>query len=81
VRARLAPLIPVAFPGGRPRKIDMQTAMNAIPYSLRTGCPASSFPPRSMVYNMFRKFQRDGIWPSWFSTDTPAPPMARADLG
>ena len=37
---------------------------------------------RSMVYvyNMFHKFQRDGIWPSWSSTDTPALPAARTDL-
>jgi putative transposase len=27
---RLAPLIPPALPGGRPRKIDMRAAMNAI---------------------------------------------------
>ena len=55
--------------GGRPRKIGMRAAMNAIPYSLRTGrpgryLPRDRFPPRSMVYNMFRRFQRDGVWPS-----------------
>jgi putative transposase len=37
--ARLEPLIPPARPGGRPRKTDMRTAMNAILYLLRTGCP------------------------------------------
>jgi putative transposase len=37
--ARLAPLIPPASPGGRPRKTDMRAAMNAILYLLRTGCP------------------------------------------
>jgi putative transposase len=30
--ARLAPLIPEASPGGRPRKTDMRAAMNAIYY-------------------------------------------------
>jgi putative transposase len=63
--ARLAPLIPEASPGGRPRKTDMRAAMNAILYLLRTGCPylpRDSFPPRSTVYNIFRKFQRDGVW-------------------
>src|SRR6516225_2888156 len=65
--ARLAPLIPEALPGGRPRKTDMRAAMNAILYLLRTGCPwrylpRDSFPPRSTVYNIFRKFQRDGVW-------------------
>jgi transposase len=65
--ARLEPLIPGAPPGGRPRKTDMRAAMNAILYLLRTGCPwrylpRDGFPPRSMVYNIFRKFQRDGVW-------------------
>jgi transposase len=36
-------------------------------YLLRTGCPwrylpRDGFPPRSMVYNTFRKFQREGAW-------------------
>jgi putative transposase len=65
--ARLEPLIPAATPGGRPRKTDMRAAMNAILYLLRTGCPwrylpSDGFPPRSTVYNIFRKFQRDRVW-------------------
>ena len=65
--AVLAPLIPQAAPGGRPRKTDMRQAMNAIFYLLRTGCPwrylpRDGFPPRSTVYNIFRKFQADGTW-------------------
>jgi putative transposase len=45
----------------------MRAAMNAIFYLLRTGwpwryLPADSFPPRSTVYNIFRKFQREGVW-------------------
>ena len=64
--ARLEPLIPPARPGGRPRKTDMRAAVNAILYLLRTGCPwrylpRESFPPRSTVYNIFRKFQCDGV--------------------
>ena len=63
--ARLEPLIPAALPGGRPRKTDMRAAMNAILYLLRTGCPwrylpRDSFPPRSTVYNISGKFQREG---------------------
>src|ERR1700722_2603563 len=65
--AHLEPLIPPADPGGRPRKTDMRAAMNAIFYLLRTGCPwrylpREPFPPRSTVYNIFRKFQREGAW-------------------
>jgi putative transposase len=64
---RLAGLIPAAKPGGRPRRTDMRAAMNAILYLLRTGCPwrylpRDGFPPRSTVYNIFRKFQREGVW-------------------
>ena len=63
----LEPLIPDATPGGRPRKTNMRLAMNAILYLLRTGCPwrylpRDGFPPRSTVYNIFRKFQADGTW-------------------
>jgi hypothetical protein len=34
----LAPLIPTAKPGGRPRTTDMREVVNAILYSLRSGC-------------------------------------------
>jgi len=65
--AWLEPLIPPASPSGRPRKTDMRAAMNAILYLLRTGCPwrylpRYGFPPRATVYNIFRKFQREGVW-------------------
>src|SRR5438105_10032124 len=45
----------------------MRAAMNAMLYLLRTGCPwryppRDGFPPRSTVYNIFRKFQREGVW-------------------
>lgn len=65
--SRLEALIPDAKPGGRPRKTDMRAAMNAILYLLRTGCPwrylpRDGFPPRSTVYNIFRGFQRQGVW-------------------
>ena len=64
--ARLKPLIPPATPGGQPRQTDMRAALNAIFYLLRTGCPwryspRGDFPPRSTVYNIFRKFQREGV--------------------
>jgi hypothetical protein len=48
----------------------MRAAMNAIFYLLRTGCPwrdlpRDPFPPRSMVYNIFRKFQHEGSPAAW----------------
>jgi putative transposase len=65
--AMLEPLIPTAKHGGRPRKTNMRAAINAILYLLRTGCPwrylpRDGFPPRSTDYNIFRNFQRDGVW-------------------
>ena len=62
-RVRLEGLIPPATLGGRPRKTDMRAAMNGLFYPLRTGCPwrylpGDPLPPRSKVYNIFRKFQR-----------------------
>ena len=58
---------PAAKHGGRPRKTGMRAAINAILYLLRTGCPwrylpRDGFPPRSTVYNIFRNFQKDGVW-------------------
>src|ERR1700675_4209238 len=63
--ARLEPLVPAAKTGGRPAQTGMRAAMNAIFYLLRTGCPwrylpRDPFPARSTVYNIFRKFQREG---------------------
>ena len=47
-------------------KTDMRAAMNAIFYLLRTGCPWRYLSRdeflRSTVYNIFRKFQKDGVW-------------------
>lgn len=66
--AVLAPLIPPAKPGGRPRGTDMRSAMEALFYLLRTGCPwrylprDGRFPPRTTVYNIFRGLGRDGAW-------------------
>src|SRR5208337_1998077 len=37
-RALIAPMLPAARPGGRPRKINIRAVLNAIFYLLRTGC-------------------------------------------
>jgi len=63
----LEPLIPPAKPGGRPRETNIREAINAILYLLRTGrqwryLPREGFPPRSTVYNIFRNFQKAGVW-------------------
>ena len=38
VWALIAPMLPAARPGGRPRKINIRAVLNAIFYLLRTGC-------------------------------------------
>ena len=56
---QLAPLIPAARKGGRPRTTDMREALNELLYLLRTGCQwrylPKDFPPRSTVCNILRQ--------------------------
>ena len=62
----LAPLIPTAKPGGRPRTTDMREVVNAILYSLRSGCQwrmlPPDFPPHQTVYHYFRTWRQAGVW-------------------
>ena len=62
----LAPLIPEAKPGGRPRTTDIREVVNAIFYLLRTGCAWRLLPhdlPRwQTVYAYFRTWENDGTW-------------------
>jgi hypothetical protein len=56
--AFLAPLIPPAKVGGRPRSTDMREVVNAVFYVLRGGCQwrllPKDFPPYQTVYDYFR---------------------------
>ena len=62
----IAPWIPPAKGGGRPRGHSMREVVNAMLYVVRTGCSwrqlPHDFPPRETVYRFFRFFQRDGTW-------------------
>lgn len=62
----VAPLIPAAKPGGRPRKYDMREVLNGILYVNREGCRWRALPhdlPHwKTVYNFFRAFEADGTW-------------------
>ena len=53
--ALLAPFIPPAQPGGRPRTIEMREVLNAIFYILRSGCARRllphEFPKWKTVYH------------------------------
>ena len=54
-RDLVAPLIPPAKRGGRPRKVDVREVPNAILHVLSTGCQwnalPSDLPPRSTVWD------------------------------
>jgi putative transposase len=64
--ARIAPLLPKAKPGGRPRKVDLHGVVNAILYVNRTGCQWRALPkdygPWSTAYDYFRKWRAAGVW-------------------
>src|SRR5947209_2063938 len=64
--ALLAPLIPPARPGGRPRKVNMREVVNAIFYRNREGCTwralPHDFPVWRTVYNYFEWWRDCGIW-------------------
>lgn len=52
----LAPFIPPAQPGGRPRTTDMREVLNAIFYILRGGCAW-----RLLPHDFAQLFRRDCI--------------------
>lgn len=64
--ALLAPLIPPAKPGGRPRSVAVRRIVNGIFYVLRTGCAWRYLPreygPWSTVYSYLRRWRLDGTW-------------------
>jgi len=64
--AILAPLVPAAKPGGRPRSVEVRAVVNAIFYHLRNGGTWRSLPhdrpPWKTVYHSFRAWRLDGTW-------------------
>jgi transposase len=64
--ALLAPFIPPAVPGGRPRSTDMREVCNAIFYLLRGGCAwrllPHEFPKWKTVYHYQRAWRMSGLW-------------------
>jgi putative transposase len=62
----IAPLLPPARPGGRPRKTDVRAVVNGIFYLNREGCTwralPHDFPPWKTVYNYFAAWNEDGTW-------------------
>jgi putative transposase len=62
----IAPMLPLARPGGRPRTTNIRAVLNAIFYLLRTGCQwrllLREFPAWSTVYHYFRDWKNAGVW-------------------
>src|SRR5688572_10286019 len=62
----IAPLLPAAVAGGRPRRTDLRAVLNAIFYILRTGCQwrllPREFPAWGTVYHYFRTWKISGVW-------------------
>jgi transposase len=60
----LAPLIPPAKRGGRPREVDIRAVIGGLLYVLETGCPwrhlPKDFPPKSTVHGYFELWAWDG---------------------
>jgi len=71
--ATLEPLIPPAYPGGRPRKTDLREVANALFYHAREGCSWRALPhdfgiPWKTVYNYFQWWTWDGTWQTILDT-------------
>ena len=64
--AIIAPLLPAAHPGGRPRTTDLRAILNALFYQQRTGCQwrylPREFPPWPTVWTYFRQWRNNGTW-------------------
>ena len=64
--ALLAPLVPDARPGGRPRTHSTRDLVDAMLYVLRGGIAwralPHEYPPWQTVYYYFRRWQGDGTW-------------------
>lgn len=64
--ALVAPHIPAAWRGGRPRTVDARELVNAMRYVARTGVPwralPTDFPHFRTVYYHYRQWIRLGVW-------------------
>jgi transposase len=64
--ARLEPLLPRGIKPGRPQVWTRRQLIDGIRWRTRTGAPWRDVPecygPWDRVYDLFRRWQRDGIW-------------------
>jgi putative transposase len=64
--ALIAPLLPPAKPGGRPRTVDLREVLNTLFYQARTSCQWDLLPhdlvPSGTAYDYFERWHADGTW-------------------
>jgi putative transposase len=64
--ALVAPILPAARLGGRPRTTNLRAVINVIFYLLRVGCQwrllPHEFPAWRAVYHYFRSWEAAGVW-------------------
>jgi putative transposase len=64
--ALIAPLLPPAKPGGRPRTVDLREVVNALFYQARTGVQWDFLPhdlvAKGTAYDYFARWHDDGTW-------------------
>jgi putative transposase len=62
----IAPLLPEAKPGGRPRDVDLREVLNGVFYVVKGGIPWRSMPhdlpPWGTVHFYYRQWRIDGTW-------------------
>ncbi len=62
----IAPLLPGAKPGGRPRSVNLREVLNGILYVVRGGVPwrmlPHDLPPWGTVHYYYRRWRLDGTW-------------------
>jgi putative transposase len=62
----IAPHIPDAEPGGRPRAVDMREVLNAIFYVLKSGIQwdmlPHDLPPKGTAFHYYNNWRKDGTW-------------------
>lgn len=64
--ARIFKMVPAVKSGGRPAKYERREIVNAVRYTLRTGCAwrlmPHDLPPWNLTFKYFTLWKKDGTW-------------------
>ena len=64
--ARIFKMVPAVKRGGRPAKYERREIVNAVRYTLRTGCAwrlmPHDLPPWNLAFKYFTLWKKDGTW-------------------